>query len=268
MSVTFAILLLVGIGAGPYGLALMTPQLLGLLDPGIAVAAAMIGAFVGLSAASGDLSRKLPPVLLFGGALGVAAFRSDSLLAAIGLLMALSAVSAAIAIAGWFLVGETSSDGEQHAFVAGTLLLVGGAATYLSLSAAFAGFVAGVTWSRAGNLARARIVRDIDYSQHPFIVLALLVAGATAAISLEGLMVAGALAVPALLAFRLATRFAPRATADELSPVTPLGLVAIALALDVSRSDARPDWALTLLGATVMAAIASGLISFVRVRRA
>jgi hypothetical protein len=42
MSASFAILLLIGICAGPYGLALATPQVLNLLDPGVAVAAAMI----------------------------------------------------------------------------------------------------------------------------------------------------------------------------------------------------------------------------------
>jgi hypothetical protein len=198
----------------------------------------------------------------------VAAFRSESVFVAIGFVGVLTVLSAAMAIAGWLLVGEAASDGEQHAFVAGTLLLVGGAATYLSLSSAFAGFIAGVTWSLAGNLARARIVRDLDYVQHPFIVLALLAAGATATVSLDGLLVAWALAVTVLVVLRVTKQFKWRATTGDPSPTTPLGVVAIALALDASRSDARPEWALTLLGGTVIVAVAAGLVSSVRVGRA
>ena len=41
--------LLLGIAAGPYGLHMLSPAVLSLLDPGIAMGLAMLGVFVGLS---------------------------------------------------------------------------------------------------------------------------------------------------------------------------------------------------------------------------
>jgi hypothetical protein len=43
-------LLLLGIAAGPYGLNLMSPSVVLLLDPGIAMAVAMLGVFVAVHA--------------------------------------------------------------------------------------------------------------------------------------------------------------------------------------------------------------------------
>ena len=46
---TTALLVIVGIGAGPYGLNLLSSPVLLLLDPAIAMALAMLGVFVGLN---------------------------------------------------------------------------------------------------------------------------------------------------------------------------------------------------------------------------
>ena len=91
-------------------------------------------------------------------------------------------------------------------FVLSALLLVGGAADALSLSALLGGLVAGVFWRLAGRQVRETINRHVLFVQHPLIVLVLLVAGARANLTAEaaGLGVAYAL-------LRAAGKFAARA---------------------------------------------------------
>lgn len=87
-------------------------------------------------------------------------------------------IAGAIATGTWLLVSQTASDTEQRVFAVGALLLLGGIAEYLSLSALVAGLAAGACWNMAGGAARERLVGDMRYVQHPLIVLLLLVAGA------------------------------------------------------------------------------------------
>ena len=42
-----------------------------------------------------------------------------------------------------------------------------------------------------------------------------------------------------------------------------MGIVGLALALDVLRADGRPDWAATVLGAVVIATVASEVTALV-----
>ena len=58
------------------------------------------------------------------------------------------------------------------------MLLVGGLADYLSLSALTSGLVAGLFWQRAGGPAAESLRRDLGYLQHPLVVLLLVTAGA------------------------------------------------------------------------------------------
>lgn len=99
---------------------------------------------------------------------------------AAGLLLALQAclVALVVAIAGWLLLDDTSSETEQRIFGVAALLLVGGVADYLSLSALLSGVIAGAFWQVAGGATREAIGRDIGYFQHPLVVILLLVAGA------------------------------------------------------------------------------------------
>jgi hypothetical protein len=53
--------------------------------------------------------------------------------------LAVAGVAIIVAFASWLLVGQTDAEREPQVFVVGALLLVGGAAAYLSLSALFAG---------------------------------------------------------------------------------------------------------------------------------
>jgi hypothetical protein len=319
-------LLLVGIAVGPYGLNLLTPSILLLLDPGIAMAVAMLGIFVGLSldfrrrfarslaasfartvitavgvgtaalatiswglltfspgpgpgtitlwvlalltgvcAAVSNMADDLNVddlLTILAGGLLVAGLREPGSSDMVVLLASLAAISVTVALAGWLLVGQTPSEGEQHVFVVGTLLLVGGAATYLSMSAAFAGLLAGIAWNLAGNLAKARIVRDLHYFQHPLVVLALITAGAAATVSVDA-MVLAVVFVAARAVFRPLGRWIGRhvsaitTTGEGVSSLISAGLVGIALALDTFRVDARPEWAVTLLAAVVIGTIGS-----------
>ncbi len=193
--------------------------------------------------------------------------------APIVLAVALAGVSVLVAFAGWLLVGQTDLEGEQHVFVVGSLLLLGGAATYLSLSALAAGLVAGIVWNLAGNVAKPRIIRDLNYFQHPLVVLLMVAAGAGATLSTNAMVLAivfvaaGALARPAgAWAARRLTDV--RSTGERGASLISAGFVGIALALDAFRGAAAGEWAGPLLGAVAVGTIVSDSISLlVPVRR-
>ncbi len=228
---------------GPRGLDLLALPLIQLFDLGVVMGLAMLGVSVGLNL---DLKQPRiesvgPAVLIVAAGVTTGAMRAT---AAGGFLMVTAAVvvvATVVALSAWLLVGQTSSEGEQHVFIAAALLLIGGAMTYLSLSAVFGGLLAGLAWNLAGNIAKARIVRDLEYFQHPLAVLVLLTAGAAAPLSRDVLAFAAVFGVLRALS----------AMAGALSA----GIVLIALALDMFRVDGRPEWAATLLGAIAVGTI-------------
>lgn len=89
-----------------------------------------------------------------------------------------SGVTLALAAAGWLLLTRVASETEERVFAISALLLIGGVADALSLSALFGGLIAGLFWRYAGGHPRDTITRDVLFVQHPLIVLVLLVAGA------------------------------------------------------------------------------------------
>ncbi len=92
-------------------------------------------------------------------------------------------VTLALAAAGWLLLTRAASETEERVFALSVLLLVGGAAEALSLSALLGGLMAGVFWRYAGGRPRETIRRDVLFVQHPLLVLVLLAAGARADLS-------------------------------------------------------------------------------------
>lgn len=221
---TSALVLLVGIGAGPYGLNLLSPSVLLLLDPAIAMALAMLGVFVGLGIDARRPQWNTPAVLAVLGGLAMAALRESSPVALVLMALGIAGVAIVVAFAGWLLVGQADSEREQQVFVIGSLLLLGGSAAYALLSAVFAGLLAGIVWNSAGDLARARIVKQLDYFQHPLLVVMLLAAGASITFSIEAM---------ALVVIVSAIHVAGRPVVDPF-PVSA-GAAAIAVALDVFR---------------------------------
>jgi hypothetical protein len=229
---TLPALLLMGVVLGPNGLNLLTPSVVLLLDPIVAMALAMVGVFVGLNV---DLDRPRLDAAIAIAALGGAAVivsREASPIVLLLITLAMAAIALIVAFASWLLVGQTDSEREQQVFVVGALLLVGGAAAYLSLSALFAGLFAGILWSAAGDLARARIVKELDYFQHPLIVLLLLVAGASITTYVEAAVLA-----LVVLVLHLAARDSARTS--SVVATMPVPLVAVALGLDVLRGAVR-----------------------------
>ena len=96
-------------------------------------------------------------------------------------------VTMALATAAWLLLTRASSETEERVFAVSALLLVGGVAAVLSLSALFGGLAAGLLWRYAGRHPRETIRRDVLFVQHPLLVLVLLVAGARADLSFSTL---------------------------------------------------------------------------------
>lgn len=221
---TSALLLLLGVAAGPRGLNLLSPSVLLFLDPLIVMALGMLGVFIGLAIDPRRPRPSAPAVLAVCAGIAMAVLRDAPPLAQLLTALGIAGVAAAVAFAGWLLVGQADSDREQQVFIVGSLLLVGGGAAYTSLSAVFAGLLAGIVWSSGGDLARARIVQHLDYFQHPLLVVMLLVAGASITFSVESM---------AVLVIVAAVHAIGRPVTDPF-PVSA-GVTAIAVALDVFR---------------------------------
>lgn len=199
------------------------------------------------------------------GGIVLASLRAGSSLGAVALVAQASGVTLALAAAAWLLLTRASSETEERVFAVAALLLVGGVADVLSLSALLGGLVAGVFWRLAGRQPRATISRDVLFVQHPLLVLVLLVAGARIDPSPASL----GLAVGYLLA-RVAGKLAGGALAERVVGVTaprdlgrhllPPGLFGVAFALNaVTLVGAEAS---VLLTAVVVGTIGSDLAAF------
>jgi hypothetical protein len=334
-SVPVASLLLVGIALGPRGISLLSPGVLSLLDPGIPVALAALGALVGLSVdlrstksrraftgavfesgltagivaggilvlAPGVLTGTPVPFWLLAGALALCAATSlavpganpneprpshlriveldvlaplmfgglllgvlltGGMVGALTLVSKAAVIAAILAASGWLLLARAASDTEQRVFAFATMMLIGGAADYLSLSALLSGLVAGALWQLLGGPAEASLRRDLLYVQHSLLVLVLVVAGAHADFSVASsaiaavyvfLRTAGKLAGGAV-AGRIAGASSARAFGFHLLPP---GVFGVALALNIVRA-AGPE-ATILLTIVVLGTIGSELVA-------
>jgi hypothetical protein len=206
-----------------------------------------------------ELGVLLPIVV---GGLLLAWLQAGSALGAGVLVAQACGVTIAVAVAAWLLLTPASSETEERVFAVSALLLVGGVAGALSLSALFGGLVAGVFWRYAGRRPRETISRDVLFVQHPLLVLVLLVAGARADFS------------PATLALgvfyvvlRVAAQLAAGAVARRVVPVDaprdlglhllPPGVFGVGFALN-GVSVVGPDASL-LLAVVVAGTIGSEL---------
>ena len=198
------------------------------------------------------------------GGLMLAWLRAGSSAGAALLVAQACGVTLALAAAGWLLLTRASSETEERVFAVSALLLVGGVADALSLSALFGGLVAGVFWRYAGRHPRNTISRDVLFVQHPLLVLVLLVAGARADLSTASLALGAGyvvLRVVGLLAGGTVARHvagvnAPR---DLGLYVLPPGVFGVAFALNavsVVGADAS-----MLLAAVVVGTIGSELVA-------
>jgi hypothetical protein len=208
-----------------------------------------------------DLDALLPTLA---GTLVLAAVRSPSVTASITLTAQAALLALVISAAAWLLLADTSPGTEQRVFAIAALLLVGGIADYLSLSALASGVLAGLFWGLVGGAARDCIERDVSYLRHPLIVLMLLIAGARTTLSPAILALAAA-----YLTLRVAGKLAGGSIARRLpgiqqpeglgTSLLPPGVFGIAFALNAAPLIGPP--ALPLLAAVVLGTIGSQLVA-------
>jgi hypothetical protein len=208
-----------------------------------------------------DLDDVLPIVL---GGLALAVLRETSAAGVTWLTLQCIGLALAVAGGGWLLVTKSASESEQRVFTIGTVLLLGGIAEFLSISALWVGLIAGVVWNLARGNAPERIAAEIRHMQHPLVVLLLLIAGARARSS-------GTVAIMIVIytALRLIGKIAAgRAVSRMVSPklmpqfglflISP-GVIAVAFALNLQDSNA--NGAGELLSVVVGGSVVSELIS-------
>lgn len=166
----------------------------------------------------------------------------------------------AVAASAWLLLTRTSSETEERVFAVSALLLVGGVAAALFVSALMGGLVAGALLRSAGRHPRDAITRDVLFVQHPLVVLVLLTAGADAELSPTALAIGAGYA-----AFRAVGQLAAGAVASRvIGPTAPRdlglhllqpGVFGVGFALNaVSVTGAEAS---SLLAAVVVGTIAS-----------
>lgn len=198
------------------------------------------------------------------GGLLLAGLRAGTPAAAAILVAQACGVTLALAAAAWLLLTRASSETQERVLAVSALLLVGGVAAALSLSALFGGLVAGVFWRYAGRHPRETLRRDVLFVQHPLLVLVLLVAGARAELSpvmlalgvgYVGLRVAGQMAA-GTAASRLIGANAPR---DLGLHLLPPGVFGVGLALNAASVVGAN--ASMLLSAVVLGTVGADLVA-------
>ncbi len=205
----------------------------------------------------------LVPIVVGGGLL--AALRAGTVAGTLLLVVQGASLTLALALSAWLLLRRASSETEERVLTVSALLLVGGVADALSMSALFGGAIAGVFWRYAGQRPPETISRDVLFAQHPLLVVVLLTAGASATFSLAAFALAAAylvLRVVGRLAGGLAVRRlrllkAPR---DLSRRLLPPGVFGVAFALNVTLD--LGGGASVLLSAVVIGTIASEIVAF------
>lgn len=173
----------------------------------------------------------------------------------------------AVGVAGWLLFERAHSRAERNVFIAGTVALLGGTASYIGVSPLLAGLVAGLLWVWLPGQADRVVRADLQRVQHPLIVVLLLVAGASCEFSREAVWLSGPLILfrltGKLVGGWLATRLHGVVTAGELGVhlIAP-GLLGIALALHLTQVTSTPGMT-AVLTAVVAATLASEALALV-----
>ena len=204
----------------------------------------------------------LLPVLVEGVLL--AWIREESALGALRLTAEAAGIALVIGIAAWLLLSGKSRETEQRIYGASALLLLGGIADYLALSALLAGIVAGIFWRFAGGQAAEALRKGIAHVQHPLVVLMLVVAGAR--VEMNGAVLSMVIAYPVLRAAAklggawLGRRVVTMKLPEDLGPVLIApGVFGIALAVNVAPVlRAHGGW---LMAIVVLGSIASQIVA-------
>jgi hypothetical protein len=195
----------------------------------------MVAGITGVCALAARSSNAIIPILI--GGLALAWLRDGYPLAA-WIVANAAAVAVACAAIGWLLLYRPSPDTEARVVTVAMLLLIGGAADYLAVSALLGGLVAGLCWRLAGGATRESVRRDVSFLRHPLLAVLLLTAGARIELTAVALALGVGYAVLGAVAARL--------SAAQISTiVSGSNVLAVALAVAALRA-AGPDVALAL----------------------
>jgi hypothetical protein len=105
------------------------------------------------------------------------------------------AAGAAIGLASALLLRQHDRDRERSVFIAGAVLVAGGAAAYLGTSPLLSGCATGIVWARASRSVQRIAEAELRRFQHPLVALLLVIAGA----SLQWTRVVPWVVIPVLL---------------------------------------------------------------------
>jgi hypothetical protein len=203
--------------------------------PGWTVAAITLGI---AAATSFDAEDCILPIIA--GGLLLASARETSGIGALLTTLEAGVIAALIAGSGWLLLSRTTAVDEHRVSTAGSALLLGGAADYLSMSALLFGLTAGGCWRLASSAVREHIQRDVAYVAHSLLALVLVMAGAHAMFSIPLFAIAVGYTV-----LRASGKLTGSWIADRVSPAGPRpttqllmapGIFGVAFALNVVRA--------------------------------
>lgn len=204
---------------------------------------------------------------LVAGGLVLAWVREGAMMPALSIALQSVLLALVIAVAGWLLLTRSAFDTEGRILGAATLLLLGGLADYLSLSALLSGFIAGVFWRIAPGHAGEWLRGDVRHVLHPLVVLMLVIAGARLQITAALLILAFGYLVLRTLGKLAGGWLVGRGRRPPLPGDLGLlllspGIFGIAFAVNAVRS-AGPQ-SDPLLGVVVLGTIASQLAAAIR----
>lgn len=248
------LLLLTGIVLGPQGLAVLTPEVIDVLQPAVAVALAVLGVTMvfGQGVYGSFWRTQLPSSLILAGALAMVLLNHDAV-QAMAIAGQASGIAILLAAAGWMLSSARSGDDERRVFAIAVLLLLGGVADYLSVSALLLGWIAATAWRLMPAKGLADVRLDAAYVQHPTTALLLITAGARTEVSWQVTLMAAAgcaFALATLLVVRRRRHFV--VGEFDVVPLAPAAF-AVALVMDAARLDPRLAMVLSVVVLAVSA---------------
>ena len=230
-----------------------------LTPPGLFPAWGLCAVVLGIAAANDA------PIAIVAGGVLLASVRASEVEASLLLTTQVVAIAVLIGASGWLLLARAATKDEQRVTTFASVLLLGGAADYLSMSALFCGAAGGACWTAAGRPVREHVRRDITYVSSSLVALVLLLAGAHVEYSLPALALAAGYAAVCVagrvIGHGLGARFAPSATRRSETPFLSPGVFGVAFALNVVRALGDPF--APLLTIVVVGTVASSLVAAV-----
>jgi hypothetical protein len=211
-----------------------------------------------------DLDAFVPTLA---GAVLLASLLATSAAAAFVLAAQAAAIALAISAIAWFLLWDATPSTEQRVFSIAALLLVGGIADYLGLSALASGLLAGLFWGLVGGVARDSIEHDVRYLRHPLVVLMLIAAGAQTTVSAPALALGTAYLLCRLVgkmagAWLLGRSAGGPSSTALASSILPPGVFGIAFALNAAPMFAGTT--LPVLDVVVVGSVGAQLLAGLR----